>query len=143
MGRQPVAEEVLCRWLDKANITQTALGEALDVSRAAVSKWCLGRMVPSVDRARVLEEISKGAVPADIWPRRPAAEPATRGARVLQATAKKMGLSISQLSRHTGIPQRALHRWMVGQHAPRKPGLALLNSALRLSLKESDFEVAA
>jgi len=143
MTNQRVAAEILRDWLEATNTTQTAVAEALDVTRVAVSKWCSGDMAPSVWRAKALERYTAGAVPAARWPRREMPEPATRGAELLQKAADKMGLSVSALSRHTGIPTRALHRWIVGQHAPRKPGIAMLNATLRLKLTERDFEVRA
>lgn len=143
MVGENTAEDCLKNWLTSSEYTQTRLAAELGVTRAAVSKWCNGAMSPSKWHASELEKLTGGSVPASLWPRRELPEPSSKGARALQAAAARRGLSITQLSRATGIPTRAMHRWAVGQHAPRKNAIAVLNSTLGLKLTVQDFEVAA
>ena len=141
--KHKVAHESLRDWLNATGTTQTELGEKLGITRAAVSKYCSGDMAPSKSRARQIERISMGAIPATLWPRRPVTEPQSKGARVLLSAIERRRMSIMQVARDSGLPVRALHRWVVGDNAPRKSGLAKLNTALGLKLTQRDFEVRA
>lgn len=100
-------------------------------------------MTPSLVRAKEIDKLSQGAVPATAWPRRPMPAPLTKGARVIQNAAKKFDGSISMLAREKGLPERSLYRWASSQNGPRSWALAELNAALQTNLKPSDFQVTA
>lgn len=85
--------------------------------------------------------MSAGAVPSTVWPRHKWRVVDTRGAKELQKAARKRGLPIHRLAAETGLPPRALTRWINGEGGPRD--VAKLNSALGLKLNRKDFEVSA
>lgn len=140
--RQP--HELLRCWIERSgHYTQSALAARLDVSRAAVSKWCSGEMSPSRERAEELERLSGGAVPAHLWPRRGRTEPSSPGARRLQAMVNERGVSIFRFANESGFDPRAFYRWATSEHTPRQSGVEALNEHFGLNLKREDFEVRA
>jgi len=137
------AKLALKAWLSSTARSQTWLADALGVSRAAVSRWCLGGMHPTPNRARQIEKLSRGAVPASLWPRRIPARALTKGARAINHAALTRGLSMLELARQIEEPGRSMTRWASGEHCPQDHHLARLNSKLGLKLIPADFGLRA
>ncbi len=144
MASRQAAHDVLRRWITKNSRSQTDLAKELGVTRAAVSKWCLGSMNPSQQRAQLLEHITDGAVPATIWPRQEPRQMALPpGAAALREAAKARAKSIIGLAREVGVQERAMARWASGHNIPRPDSLAKINATLGLKLSFADFQVGA
>lgn len=143
MNKHMGASNFLHEWLTASGTSQSELAEIIGVSRAAVSKWVNNTMSPSEQHAEQINELSQGAVPATLWPRRRPPAAASKGAAAIQKAAQRYNGSISQLAREKGLPQRALARWAANQNGPRARSLAELNAALKTNLKPGDFQVQA
>jgi len=143
MNSSEVATVALRSWLASMGRSQTWLARELDVSRAAVSRWCMGGMNPTPNRARRVEKLSRGAVPASLWPRRIPARALTKGARAINHAALTRGLSMLELARQIEEPGRSMTRWASGEHCPQDHHLARLNAKLGLKLVPADFGVCA
>jgi ribosome-binding protein aMBF1 (putative translation factor) len=143
MITERTADECLRNWIEFSGYNQSDIAEILEVSRQAVSKWAKLTLVPSTRHARELDELSQGAIPATLWPRRRPPPPKTTGAGVIQKAAASYGGSITALAIDKGIPQRALARWGSGQNAPQRKHIARLNKALDVNLTAEDFQVSA
>ncbi len=68
-------------WLKASKLTPKAAGELLGVAVSSVYNLRNAYFAPGLDLAVKIAEVSKGAVPADSWPkprRRPRAVAATR-----------------------------------------------------------------
>lgn len=142
MTRQ-AAEIVLLRWLARSPYSQSDLAEIMGVCRFAVSKWCHGVASPSVKNAVILEDVTSGAVPAAIWPRRTIKSGTTPGAQAIWAAARERGIPIFALANQCAIPHRSLYRWAAGESNPQKSSIREINKRLGLSLSVADFEVRA
>lgn len=141
MMKPEAAHTKLRKWIDTSSFSQSDIAFLLNVSRAAVSRWCDGSLRPSEHRAKLLEQISAGAILSTDWPRARWRSAPTRGGKVLQEMARERGLSFHRFAIVNRLPHRAFIRWVNGDSSPRD--IEHLNATLGLSLTRNDFEVLA
>lgn len=54
----------LVPWMKARGITQTALGELLEVAQPTVSDWCRGKAWPTAEQQAQIQRLSRGKVRA-------------------------------------------------------------------------------
>lgn len=137
------AHELLSTWISsRPNFNQSTLALRLDVSRTSVTHWCKGKSPPNRTRAAKIERMSKGLVPADLWPQRRKTG-ATVGAVKMRDKMDDLNIGPSEAARRCDTPQSTLVHILNGTTPPSQKSIDKINAGLKLTLTVPMFRRAA
>lgn len=61
------AGKLLSKWREKNKINQRDFAKKLDVRQATLCDWEKGKHLPRVDKALLIQKLTKGTVPVGSW----------------------------------------------------------------------------